>query len=60
MARNMLWAKAGSVCLGAVALIACGLPNAYAQGPQIGGSGNTYYLNDSFNGTANLTVYYGD
>jgi hypothetical protein len=45
--------------LGAALVVAAAGPAA-AQGLTVGGSGATYYLNDSFSGSANTVVSYGE
>jgi len=41
-------------------LVGVGATSASAQGDPVGGSGATYYLNDSFTGSANIVFSYGD
>ena len=53
--------KRGLAVATAAALLAVGqgVP-ASSQGTPVGGTGNTYYLNDSFTGTANTVFPFGD
>src|SRR3954471_11873420 len=55
--RARIWAAAAGTALG---LALCGAPPALAQGTTVGGTGAMYYLNDSFTGTANLVLAYGE
>jgi uncharacterized protein YkwD len=52
-------AAAAIFALGATLTVGVGAADASAQGLQVGGSGNTYYLNDQFSTIANIEFTFG-
>lgn len=54
------WTRAAAVTLIAAVAVAAGASAATAKGGEVGGQGNLYFLNDSWSGTANRQLAYGD